>query len=148
MLESVEPDVDRTIWATMSVARNTGAANLNCTRAYVASTAETSRVAVAAAEMAFAGNSGMTIDLHNVGPDVLPDAVALFSESPSRFLVQVAMGRENDFEKLLKEAEVFGAVVGDTHDGNQLLVEGRDGAELIRESLGDLKEAWQRPLRW
>jgi phosphoribosylformylglycinamidine synthase len=105
-------------------------------------------LAVAAAEMAFAGNVGLRIDLGKVAPGTWPDSVALFSESPSRFLLEIDQARSADWEELLGREGVPGVRVGSTEEGTRFLVKGRDGGERISESLADLKEAWQRPLRW
>jgi phosphoribosylformylglycinamidine synthase len=103
---------------------------------------------VAAAEMAFAGNVGLTLDLGKVGPGSWPDWVALFSESPTRFLLEVDRARSAEWEDLFGQEGVPCARVGSTQEGARLVVKGRDGGERINESLADLKEAWQRPLRW
>jgi phosphoribosylformylglycinamidine (FGAM) synthase-like enzyme len=49
-------------------------------------------LAVAVAEMAFAG--GIGVDLTSLGAPTLPDHVALFSESTTRFVVEVRPDRE------------------------------------------------------
>jgi phosphoribosylformylglycinamidine synthase len=54
-------------------------------------------LAVAAAEMAFAGGLGLDLTL----PGNLAAAVALFSESPSRFLAEVHPDRAAAFEQTL-----------------------------------------------
>ncbi len=86
-------------------------------------------LAVAAAEMAFAGGIGVELN------DSLTPA-DLFSESNSRFLVEVEPGRTADFE-----ATVPSTVVGTTNDTDRIQV-----GSLLNASLGALKAAWQEPL--
>jgi phosphoribosylformylglycinamidine synthase II len=105
-------------------------------------------IGVAAAEMAFAGGLGMTVRLKNVplAEPIERDDYILFSESNSRFIVEVEPKNENDFEKTLSGVEFaeIGRVTGD----KKLEVYGRDGGIILSADITDLKEAWQRPLRW
>jgi len=102
---------------------------------------------VAAAEMAFAGNLGIQLEVGKVGPEDLPVPVALFSESPSRFLVEVQPANQKAFEAVMAKAPVFAIDVGKVTGDKKLAVLGKDEV-LVSETLADLKEAWQKPLRW
>jgi phosphoribosylformylglycinamidine synthase len=97
-------------------------------------------LAVAAAESAFAGGLGMKLQLPDGREDVL-----LFSESPSRFLVEVRPADAPAFEKAL--AGVALARLGEVAADGRLVIRGRKGV-VIDEPIAGLKEAWQRPLRW
>lgn len=72
---------------------------------------------VAAAEMALAGRLGVELDLRHLPrtSDVDSDAVALFSETSARFLVEVACGSERAFEEGLagRPFARLGRVAGD-----------------------------------
>lgn len=102
-------------------------------------------LAVAAAEMAFAGNMGLRIDLAPIS-GVVRDDQALFSETPSRFLVEVRRADAARFEELLDGVPVFR--LGEVTEDRRFVVGGRRGRPVIDEAVADLKEAWQRPLRW
>jgi len=97
---------------------------------------------VALAESAFAGGLGVELDLSGI--TVENPAVALFSESQSRFVVTVRPEHAPAFEKALAGQALtrLGVVSGDT-----FVVKGRGGV-LINAPLAELKEAWQKPLRW
>jgi phosphoribosylformylglycinamidine synthase len=115
-------------------------------------------LAVAAAEMAFAGGLGAAIrlaeipsDIHGHHPPADHAAVLLFSESHSRFLCEVPRAKQLAFERLL--AGIPHAHVGDVTDTGRLQVAGFNGSVdaselLIDLSIDELKEAWQKPLRW
>lgn len=105
-------------------------------------------LAVAAAEMAFAGDLGIGLDLKDVplGVDVDRDSQILFSETPTRFLIEVRSRDLDKFEKVL--GDVPFAAIGEVLHEKHLVVEGRNGKKLIEEKLADLREAWQKPLRW
>lgn len=102
-------------------------------------------LAVALAEMAFAGDLGVEIDLQAALDKVgLNGTEYLFSESNSRFLVEVEPEREAAFQALMAGcAERLGQVVA----GDEVVVS--QGSEtLLRSKLSDLKRAWQSPLDW
>jgi phosphoribosylformylglycinamidine synthase len=102
-------------------------------------------LAVAAAEMAFAGNLGLRIDLAGVD-GVSRDDQALFSETPSRFLVEV---RPADAGRLAALLDGVPAVrLGEVTPERRLVVVGRRGRPVIDEPVAALKEAWQAPLKW
>ncbi len=102
-------------------------------------------LAVAAAEMAFAGDLGIRIDLAKV-EGVDRDDHALFSETPSRFLLEVRRDSARRVEQIF--AALPFACVGEVTGVRRLVVQGRRGKTVVDESLADLKEAWQRTLRW
>jgi phosphoribosylformylglycinamidine synthase len=108
-------------------------------------------LAVGAAEMAFAGGLGATLDLDRMATDIdksSPGAAAalLFSESNSRFLCEVRPGDAPAFKSLL---EVPHARIGEVRAEGRLRISGLSSAPpTIDAAIADLKEAWQRPLRW
>ena len=106
-------------------------------------------LAVAAAEMAFAGGLGLQLNLDRMttAGQSASDAVLLFSESNTRFLCEVAADKATEFESTL--AGVSCARIGEVVQGPRLTVAGTGtAAPVIDVSLVDLKEAWQAPLRW
>ncbi|HLY09693.1 MAG TPA: AIR synthase-related protein, partial [Planctomycetota bacterium] len=104
-------------------------------------------LAVAAAEMAFAGGLGLRLDVANTAPEDLPPVVALFSESASRFLVEVTPANRKAFEAVMDRGPVFAAEIGKVVADPTLTLAARDRL-LVEESLRDLKDAWQKTLRW
>jgi phosphoribosylformylglycinamidine (FGAM) synthase-like enzyme len=105
-------------------------------------------LAVALAEMAFAGNIGAEIDLSQVpyeGGEKRDDFI-MFSESNSRFLVEVRSEHQKAFEKTLKG--VTFAVIGRTTQSDTLAIKGLGGDPVVSERLADLKAAWKKPLAW
>ena len=72
--------------------------------------------------------------------------VLLFSESQSRFVVTVHPENQAAFEGLLKGNVL--AEVGKMAEGRILKVIGLGGKVVVQADIFDLKEAWQRPLRF
>jgi phosphoribosylformylglycinamidine synthase subunit PurSL len=103
---------------------------------------------VAVAEMAFAGGLGASIFLKSVprtGP-LYRDDFIFFAESNSRFLVEVAPADEVRFVEMM--AGVSCAAIGHVSQDEMLEVYGIDGEKILTASITELKEAWQKPLRW
>ena len=98
---------------------------------------------VALAESAFAGGYGLHVDLSGIETE--NDTVALFSESPSRFVCTVSPRHAPTFERVLEGSPMvrLGRVIPE----RLLRLRGRQGLR-AEADLADLKEAWQRPLRW
>ncbi|MDQ7778379.1 MAG: phosphoribosylformylglycinamidine synthase subunit PurL [Planctomycetota bacterium] len=105
-------------------------------------------LAVAAAEMAFAGGVGVEICLASVlrEKDAADDGVILFSESNSRFLVEVEERRAASFEKAM--AGCAFARVGSTKAGGTVKFIGLGGGTVVEDSVSALKAAWQTPMKW
>ena len=105
-------------------------------------------IGVAAAEMAFAGSLGMTIKLDSVplSEPITRNDYILFSESNSRFLVEVSPENKDAFEKTMSGID-FG-LIGEVTESKTLTVSGIDHHQVIRATIDELKEAWQKPLRW
>ena len=104
--------------------------------------------------MAFAGSHGAAINLTNVPRDNSVDseqpdaeAVLLFSESASRFLVEVSPGNSSAFEGFLRAANVPFGYIGEVTTSDRLQIDAATGSS-INLPLADLKESWQKPLRW
>ncbi len=113
-------------------------------------------LAVALAEMAFAGGLGARVSLRGAPcePDALSDFILLFSESPSRFLLEVRPEHFNELAALFDGLPVapLGEVTAGTGQSGalspRLTVLGLDNSPLIDAELSALKAAWQRPLCW
>jgi len=104
-------------------------------------------LAAAAAEMALAGGLGLTLSLDNLPVEGELDAAArLFSESNTRFLCEVAPDKTAGFEATLGDAVPL-ARVGEVNDSGRLVINSGEQS-VIDAPINELKEAWQRPLRW
>jgi phosphoribosylformylglycinamidine (FGAM) synthase-like enzyme len=103
---------------------------------------------VAAAEMAFAGGLGMSIGLESVplAETIDRDDFILFSESNTRFLVEVSPADKEKFEQAMSGTPI--AEIGRVRQDEIFEVYGRSGDKVITADIKELKEAWQKPLRW
>jgi phosphoribosylformylglycinamidine synthase len=98
--------------------------------------------------MSFSGELGIELFLSEVpykSKSARNDFI-LFSESNSRFIVEVAKKDQLAFEKILKGLP-FG-LAGCVSKNKTFKVYGLDGKVCINAGIGDLKESWQKPLRW
>jgi len=105
-------------------------------------------LAVAAAEMAFAGGCGMTLNLSAVVPEgsIHRNDTLLFSESNTRFIVEVRPEHQEQFETLVKD--IPWGLLGNVTSEPTLKINGLSKKPVVNENIYDLKEAWQSPLRW
>jgi phosphoribosylformylglycinamidine synthase II len=105
-------------------------------------------IGVAAAEMAFAGGLGMKIYLKQVplGEPINRDDIVLFSESNTRFLVEVAPEHKAKFENMMNGVDF--SAIGRVTNRQRLDMYGLTGERVLSAPLAELKEAWQKPLRW
>jgi phosphoribosylformylglycinamidine synthase len=97
-------------------------------------------LAVAVAEMAFAGGCGARIELGNRDDP----AVLLFSESNTRFVCEIAPEHAAEFERTLAGAPL--ARIGQVTGSDRLTI-ASGGSPIVDADIRTLKEAWQAPLR-
>jgi len=105
-------------------------------------------LAVALAEMAFAGGLGMQINLAGVpvGRDVTRNYQILFSESTSRFIVEIEPKNFDAFARVCKDIR-FGEI-GKVTAQQELIIKDSNNSIVIDADINLLKETWQRSLRW
>jgi phosphoribosylformylglycinamidine synthase len=104
-------------------------------------------LAVAAAEMALASLLGATIEIEHISlqqaNNIQANTVRLFSESPSRFLVEITPEQLGMFEQHMHAVGIEEITyVGTVTAGDRFIV--RNGAqELINLSVAQLQESWK-----
>lgn len=104
-------------------------------------------LAVAAAEMTLAGQPGLALDLSSVPHDLQAgDALAstlLFSESASRFLVEVTPEQQTTFEIFLRQSQVTEfACIGSVTQQASLVI--RQGEQVLADlPVSALQAAWK-----
>jgi phosphoribosylformylglycinamidine synthase len=99
-------------------------------------------LAVALAEMALAGGVGADVTgLAAVAS--LPDDVLLFSESTTRFVIEVAPGQVAAVRACLADVPFF--EIARTTKEPRLRIAGNNREWIVWAQLADLQKAWQRP---
>jgi phosphoribosylformylglycinamidine synthase len=102
-------------------------------------------LAVAVAEMTLAGGYGAEINLRKLQTGVLiRDDFAMFSESNSRFLVEVTEKDRQAFEALAKWKGYV--TIGKVTRNPKLVINGMRGSVVAEASLETLRESWKRTL--
>jgi phosphoribosylformylglycinamidine synthase len=100
---------------------------------------------VAAAEMAFAGGYGLELDLGKVnGKELKRSDFVLFSESNSRFLIEVSETDRREFEALMKGKGC--AQIGKVTKDQKMLVHGLNQEIFVDASLAELRHSWKKTL--
>lgn len=105
-------------------------------------------LAVAVAEMAFAGEVGAEISLASIARQtgLTDSAKLLFSESNTRFLVEILPSKAAEFEACF--AGVPLTKIGQTVAQQVVSIESPQGTRVVHAELGQLKACWQKPLAW
>jgi len=104
-------------------------------------------LAVAAAEMTLSGDYGIELNLRNVSKskDMKRNDHLLFSESNSRFLVEVPEKRRENFEALMKN--IVHTAIGVVREESRFTVYGLRGERVIDANLTELRSAWKRTFK-
>lgn len=105
-------------------------------------------IGVALAEMAFSGGFGVTARLDKVPlkGKIRRNDLILFSESHSRFIVEVGPAKQKQFESKFKGLP-FG-LIGRVEASPEFIIYGLDKKACVNAYIDELKQAWQKPLRW
>jgi phosphoribosylformylglycinamidine synthase len=102
-------------------------------------------LATAAAEMAIAGGYGLELTLQNMPRKTVErNDFALFSESNSRFLVEVTEKAKEEFEDLMKGTSH--AELGKVTRNQRLCIDGLSGQPVVDSSLNELLTCWKKAL--
>ena len=105
-------------------------------------------LAVAVAEMAFAGGLGAAVLAKSVpyeGHDCRDDML-FFSESNSRFVLEVDPRNKKRFEKMMKGVPC--GLVGQVLADDSIFYYGLKDNLCLKADIHVLKEAWKKPLMW
>ncbi len=105
-------------------------------------------LAVALAEMAFAGDLGVDVDLSKLirSEKCTRADIALFSESNSRYVLEIAPDKFAEFEDFMQPLPV--SYIGKVTQDKKLVVDDGRGNKVLNSDLDSLKDAWQKPLAW
>jgi len=105
-------------------------------------------LAVALAEMAFAGGLGIEADLRGLpkSKDCSRTDAQLFSESNSRYIIEIEPENFDAFAKLMLNLP-FGQV-GKVTEDRTLIIKTEDGKNAIEADIDLLKRSWQKTFDW
>jgi phosphoribosylformylglycinamidine synthase len=112
---------------------------------YIASCHDVSEggIGVCLSEMTIGGDIGCEVDLSKIGKDLRYD-FKLFSESNTRWIVEVKKERQNDFEKLLKENDTPFFKIGETI-GDKLVIKDNKNT-IIDLKVNVLRDHWRNAI--
>lgn len=104
-------------------------------------------LAVCLAEMLFAGGYGAAVSLKGVPREasIKRSDMLLFSESNSRFIVEITPENKKSFEKTMKGIPV--KCIGKVENTKKMIVTGLNDKEIINANINTLKTNWKKPFR-
>jgi phosphoribosylformylglycinamidine synthase subunit PurSL len=100
----------------------------------------------ALAEMAFAGRLGVSVDIEPASRG-LSALVTLFSESNTRFLLEITPEKEAAVQGIFKSAGVSLVRLGEVTENDRVAIKMGESL-LVDESITKLLDRWQKPLNW
>ena len=74
------------------------------------------------------------------------DYIKLFSESNSRYILEIAESSREAFERIFVQADVPFAAIGAVTSETRFQAVGADGELAFNCELSELKQRWQKPL--
>ncbi len=103
-------------------------------------------IGVAVSEMAFSGGYGMSLSLGNIPTveEITFDDFLLFSESNSRFIVEIEQQHQDAFENHMDSVPI--GCLGTVTETPEFVINGLTGERIVDTSIDNLKSAWQTPL--
>ncbi|MFH1837487.1 MAG: phosphoribosylformylglycinamidine synthase subunit PurL [Candidatus Omnitrophota bacterium] len=104
-------------------------------------------IGVCISEMLFSGGFGADISLKKVPKErgIDRNDVILFSESNSRFIVEVPSASSDIFEKEMKGQPI--GKLGAIRKDRKMLIKGLKGEETVRTDIDTLKKNWKKPFK-
>ena len=105
-------------------------------------------LAVAAAEMAFAGGLGIELNLATMSSasKIVDPVILLFAESTTRFLIEIEPGNASAFEKAMLDLPC--TRIGTVTTNDRVVVTSSTGEVILNQEGARLKSAWQSTLAW
>jgi phosphoribosylformylglycinamidine synthase len=96
--------------------------------------------------MALTSNNGLDLSLKGVPKtkSLIRNDFVLFSESNSRFLVEVDQKHTQEFRELMGTTSC--ALIGRVKKEATLTIHGANGKKLVEADLAALRKAWKTPL--
>ena len=100
-------------------------------------------IGVCLSEMTIGGDIGATIDLSKINPAIRTD-FKLFSESNTRWIIEVKEEKQNDFEKTLNNEDAPFIKIGTTN-GKQLIIN-NGKTTLINLDIANIRDIWKNAI--
>jgi phosphoribosylformylglycinamidine synthase len=100
-------------------------------------------MAVCISEMAIGGNIGAILDISNISKKLRSD-FKLFSESNTRWIVEVKKDKQKDFEKLLNQLKIKFIKIGELKGKKIIVKESKD--EVINIDISTLENCWKNAI--
>jgi phosphoribosylformylglycinamidine synthase len=97
-------------------------------------------IGVCLSEMCIGGNIGCKISLDTIGGDLRSDT-KLFSESNTRWIMEIKKGKKHEFERFLLKKDIPFNLIG--HVGSESLTIHDGDIELINENIQNIAGIWK-----
>ncbi len=112
---------------------------------YIASCHDVSEggIGICLSEMAIGGNIGAEVDLSPINPELRSD-FKLFSESNTRWIIEVKYEKQKEFEDLMKKHSTPFIKIGSTKS-KSIIINDKNN-EVANLSINDIRAQWKEPI--
>jgi phosphoribosylformylglycinamidine synthase len=100
-------------------------------------------IAICLSEMTIGGDIGVEVDISQVNPDLRVDFI-LFSESNTRWIVEVKKDKQQDFEKNLEKNKTPFVKIGNVN-GKNLVIKNKEKT-IINQPVSKLRDVWKNAI--
>jgi len=100
-------------------------------------------IAVCLSEMCIGGDIGCSVDLSEIGKDLRPD-YKLFSESNTRWIVEVKKDKANQFEKNLNKQKTPYQKIGEVKK-DKLIIK-HEKSIIVNQKINNLRDIWKNKI--
>ena len=97
-------------------------------------------IGVCISEMAIGGNIGCEIDLSDINKDLRSD-YKLFSETNTRWIVEIKKEKIKEFEKILDDSKILYHKIGETSKDKLVIID--NDSKLIDLKIEDIRKIWK-----
>jgi len=113
---------------------------------YIASCHDISEggIGICLSEMAIGSDVGAEVDLSPINPDLRSD-FKLFSESNTRWIIEVKYEKQKEFEALMKKHSTPFIKIGSTKS-KSIIINDKNN-EVVNLSINDIRVQWKEPIR-
>jgi phosphoribosylformylglycinamidine synthase len=99
-------------------------------------------IAVCLSEMCIGGNIGADVDISKLGNSLRSDFI-LFSESNTRWIVEVEPKKQKKFEEIVNKHKTPFVLIGKTK-AKKLTI--KDKEKLVDQNIKNLRDCWKSPI--
>ncbi|MEF8847535.1 MAG: phosphoribosylformylglycinamidine synthase subunit PurL [Candidatus Thermoplasmatota archaeon] len=101
-------------------------------------------IAVCLSEMSIGGDIGAEIDISEISNDLRSD-YKLFSESNTRWMIEVKKEKQKQFEQIMKKHKIYYFNVGKLKNNNQIVIKDQNKT-VLKMNIDEIRDIWKNAI--